>query len=96
MRATKINEEMKIAAVLALAKLAKEPVPDIVAAAYNDNDITFGREYLIPKALDPRLISCISAAVAKAAIESGVARKEITDWKAYMPSSRAAWAGTTS
>lgn len=75
---------MKIAAVLALAKLAKEPVPDIVAAAYNDNDITFGREYLIPKALDPRLISCISAAVAKAAIESGVARKEITDWKAYM------------
>ena len=83
-RATKINEEMKIAAVLALAKLAKEPVPDIVAAAYNDNDITFGREYLIPKALDPRLISCISAAVAKAAIESGVARKEITDWKAYM------------
>lgn len=84
MRATKINEEMKIAAVLALAKLAKEPVPDIVAAAYNDNDITFGREYLIPKALDPRLISCISAAVAKAAIESGVARKEITDWKAYM------------
>ena len=83
-RATKINEEMKIAAVLALAQLAKEPVPDNVAAAYNDNDITFGREYLIPKALDPRLISCISAAVAKAAIESGVARKEITDWKAYM------------
>ena len=82
-RATKINEEMKIAAVLALAKLAKEAVPDIVAAAYNDNSITFGRKYLIPKALDPRLISSISVAVAKAAIESGVARKTITDWKAY-------------
>ncbi|WP_300283743.1 NADP-dependent malic enzyme [uncultured Alistipes sp.] len=82
-RATKINEAMKIGAVLALAELAKQPVPDIVAAAYNDNDITFGRKYLIPKALDPRLISCISVAVAKAAIESGVARKTITDWKAY-------------
>ena len=82
-RATKINEEMKIAAVRALAALTKEPVPDIVAAAYNDNNISFGREYLIPKALDPRLISTISVAVAKAAIESGVARKTITDWKAY-------------
>ena len=64
-RATKINEEMKIAAVRALAALTKEPVPDIVAAAYNDNNISFGREYLIPKALDPRLISTISVAVAK-------------------------------
>jgi len=82
-RATKINEAMKIGAVLALAELAKQPVPDIVAAAYNDNDITFGRKYLIPKALDPRLISCISVAVAKAAIESGVARKTIADWDAY-------------
>ncbi len=82
-RATKINEEMKIAAIRALAALTKEPVPDIVAAAYNDNNITFGREYLIPKALDPRLITRISMAVAKAAIESGVARKTITDWDAY-------------
>ena len=82
-RATKINDEMKIAAVRALASLAKEPVPDIVATAYNDNDISFGRKYLIPKALDPRLITRISIAVAKAAIESGVARKVITDWDAY-------------
>lgn len=82
-RATKINEEMKIAAVRALADLAKEPIPDMVAAAYNNTKITFGKEYLIPKALDPRLITHISIAVAKAAIESGVARKEITDWEAY-------------
>ena len=82
-RATTINEEMKIAAVKALAALTKEPVPDIVAAAYNDNNISFGRDYLFPKALDPRLISTISVAVAKAAIDSGVARKTITDWKAY-------------
>ena len=82
-RASKINEQMKVAAVRALAALTKEPVPDIVAAAYNDNNIAFGRSYLIPKALDPRLISTISVAVAKAAIESGVARHEITDWKAY-------------
>ena len=82
-RATAINEEMKIAAVKALAALAKEPVPEIVAAAYNDNAIAFGREYLIPKALDPRLITQISIAVAKAAIDSGVARHVITDWDAY-------------
>ena len=82
-RATTINEEMKIAAVHALAKLTREPVPEIVADAYNDPSISFGREYLIPKPLDPRLISCISTAVAKAAIESGVARKVITDWEAY-------------
>ena len=82
-RATKINDAMKIAAVKALAALTKEPVPDIVAAAYNDNNISFGREYLIPKALDPRLITRISMAVAKAAIDSGVARRTITDWDAY-------------
>ena len=82
-RATKINEEMKIAAVQALAALAKEPIPDMVAAAYNNAKITFGREYLIPKALDPRLITCISMAVARAAIDSGVARRAITDWESY-------------
>ncbi|MCC8035797.1 MAG: NADP-dependent malic enzyme [Rikenellaceae bacterium] len=82
-RATKINEQMKIAAARALAELAKEPVPDIVAAAYGNKPITFGRDYLIPKPLDPRLISHISVAVAKAAIESGVARHKITDWEAY-------------
>ena len=82
-RATKINEEMKIAAVKALAALAKEPIPDIVATAYNNANIFFGREYLIPKPLDPRLITHISIAVAKAAIESGVARHIITDWESY-------------
>lgn len=82
-RATTINEEMKIAAVHALSALAKEPVPEIVAAAYNDSSITFGRGYLIPKPFDPRLISHVSSAVAKAAIESGVARNSITDWTEY-------------
>ncbi len=82
-RATKINEQMKVAAAKALAALAKEPVPDIVAAAYNNHHIIFGREYLIPKPLDPRLISHISTAVAKAAIESGVARRCINDWDNY-------------
>lgn len=82
-RATKINEEMKIAAARALAELAKEPVPEIVATAYNSSQLTFGKEYLIPKPLDPRLISRISVAVAKAAIESGVARKKIENWDAY-------------
>ena len=82
-RAKAINEAMKIAAVKALAELAKEPVPEIVSTAYNQNVISFGREYLIPKPLDPRLISTISTAVAKAAIESGVARKTIADWDAY-------------
>ncbi|MCC8019553.1 MAG: NADP-dependent malic enzyme [Rikenellaceae bacterium] len=85
-RATKINEEMKIAATRALAELAKEPVPDIVATAYGSTPIKFGRDYLIPKPLDPRLISSISVAVAKAAIESGVARHVITDWDAYRDS----------
>jgi malate dehydrogenase (oxaloacetate-decarboxylating)(NADP+) len=83
-RATTINEQMKIAAVHALAALTREPVPDIVASAYsNTGSISFGREYLIPKPLDPRLLVRISTAVAKAAIASGVARHEITDWDAY-------------
>jgi len=82
-RATGINEAMKVAAVKALAALAKEPVPDVVTIAYNNNKIVYGREYLIPKPFDPRLITAISAAVAKAAIESGVARKSIDDWDAY-------------
>lgn len=82
-RAKKINEEMKIAAVRALAELAKKPVPDIVATAYNNDNIAFGREYIIPKPFDPRLLSEVSIAVAKAAIDSGVARIEISDWDAY-------------
>ena len=76
-RATEINEEMKLAAVMALAQLAKEPVPDIVNKAYGNNTIIFGKEYLIPKPLDPRLITCISRAVATAAMTSGVARQPI-------------------
>jgi malate dehydrogenase (oxaloacetate-decarboxylating)(NADP+) len=82
-RATAINEEMKLAAVHALARLAKEPVPDIVSRAYDESKIIFGRDYLIPKPLDPRLITAISPAVARAAMQSGVARKKITDWDAY-------------
>lgn len=82
-RATKINEEMKIAAVHALAQLTKEPVPEIVNMAYNEKSLTFGPQYLIPKPLDPRLITTVSPAVAKAAMESGVARHPITDWEAY-------------
>ncbi|TVR73573.1 MAG: NADP-dependent malic enzyme [Marinilabiliales bacterium] len=82
-RASTINEEMKIAACNALATLAKELVPDDVNKAYGLENLTFGREYLIPKPLDPRLISRVSAAVARAAIDSGVARKKISDWKAY-------------
>src|SRR5690606_20561293 len=82
-RATAINEEMKLAAVKALSKLAKEPVPDMVNKAYGDDQIAFGRKYLIPKPLDPRLITTISPAVAKAAMESGVARQNITDWEQY-------------
>jgi len=82
-RATEINEEMKLAAVHALAVLAKEPVPDIVIKAYGADKIRFGREYLIPKPLDTRLITTISPAVAKAAIDSGIAKKPITDWLAY-------------
>ncbi|MDN4164692.1 NADP-dependent malic enzyme [Cytophagales bacterium LB-30] len=82
-RATAINEEMKLAAVKAIASLAKETVPDIVSKAYGQNTMTFGREYLIPKPLDPRLITTISPAVAKAAMDSGVARKKIIDWDQY-------------
>jgi malate dehydrogenase (oxaloacetate-decarboxylating)(NADP+) len=82
-RATQINEEMKLAAVRALANLAKQPVPEIVNLAYNEKNILFGREYIIPKPLDPRLITAVAPAVAKAAIESGVAQRKITNWDAY-------------
>ena len=82
-RATAINEAMKLAAVKALAALAKEPVPDVVLLAYNQPDMSFGKNYIIPKPLDPRLITTVSPAVAKAAMESGVAQVEITDWEAY-------------
>lgn len=78
-----INEEMKLAAVNAIANLAKQPVPDIVNDVYHVNDLTFGPKYFIPKPVDPRLITEVSAAVAKAAIDSGVARREIKDWDAY-------------
>ena len=80
---TSINEEMKLAAVHAIADLSKRPVPDVVNRAYQVNNLTFGPEYFIPKPVDPRLITEVSMAVAKAAIESGVARRPITDWKAY-------------
>ena len=82
-RATAINEEMKLAAVRAIASLAKQPVPDVVNNAYHVNNLTFGPDYFIPKPVDPRLITDVSMAVAKAAMESGVARKQITDWEAY-------------
>ena len=82
-RATKINEAMKVAAVEALAALAKEDVPETVNIAYKKQNLIFGREYLIPKPVDPRLITRVAPAVAKAAIESGVARKPITDWADY-------------
>ncbi|MDH5396907.1 MAG: NADP-dependent malic enzyme [Cyclobacteriaceae bacterium] len=82
-RATAINEEMKLAAVKALAALTKEPVSDFVLKAYGEKNIVFGRNYLIPKPMDPRLITSISPAVARAAMESGVARKQITDWEQY-------------
>ncbi|SDK62055.1 malate dehydrogenase (oxaloacetate-decarboxylating)(NADP+) [Catalinimonas alkaloidigena] len=81
--ATEINEEMKLAAVKALAELAKEVVPDQVNRAYEDNTLGFGRGYLIPKPLDPRLITTVAPAVARAAMETGVARRNITDWDAY-------------
>lgn len=82
-RATAINEEMKRAAVIAIAELAKEPVPEAVNLAYNCKNLKFGKDYIIPKPIDFRLITSVSPAVAKAAIESGVARKEIKDWEAY-------------
>ena len=82
-RATAINEDMKLAAVRAIAGLAKKPVPDIVNEAYHVNNLTFGPEYFIPKPVDPRLITEVSMAVAKAAMDSGVARKQISDWEGY-------------
>jgi malate dehydrogenase (oxaloacetate-decarboxylating)(NADP+) len=82
-RATQINEAMKIAAVRAIADLAKRPVPEAVNLAYNQKNITFGKDYIIPKPLDFRLITAVAPAVAKAAMESGIARYPITDWDAY-------------
>jgi malate dehydrogenase (oxaloacetate-decarboxylating)(NADP+) len=85
-RATVINEEMKIAAVKALAELAKEDVPETVSMAYKEKNIMFGRQYIIPKPLDPRLIARVAPAVAKAAIDTGVDRLKISDWNAYRES----------
>jgi malate dehydrogenase (oxaloacetate-decarboxylating)(NADP+) len=82
-RATAINEEMKVAAVTAIADMAKKTIPETVNLVYNTTTLKFGRDYIIPKPMDPRLITEVSAAVAKAAIDSGVARKLITDWDAY-------------
>ncbi len=81
--ASAINEEMKLAAVYAIAELAKKPVPDVVNEVYKVNNLTFGRDYYIPKPVDPRLITDVAIAVAKAAMESGVARSEITSWDEY-------------
>ncbi|MFC3810172.1 NADP-dependent malic enzyme [Lacihabitans lacunae] len=82
-RSSEINEEMKLAAVRALADLAKKPVPDIVNMAYGENNLTFGKTYIIPKPVDPRLLTTVAPAVAKAAMETGVAKYEIKDWDAY-------------
>jgi malate dehydrogenase (oxaloacetate-decarboxylating)(NADP+) len=82
-RATQINEAMKLAAVKALAELAKSPVPDIVNIAYNEKNLSFGPAYIIPKPLDPRLLTTVAPAVAKAAIESGVAQTKISNWDTY-------------
>lgn len=82
-RATCINEEMKLAAALAIAALAKESVPDYVNLAYGSKNLSFGTDYIIPKPIDNRLISTVSSAVAKAAIDSGVAKSKISDWEAY-------------
>ncbi|MCA6450139.1 MAG: NADP-dependent malic enzyme [Chitinophagaceae bacterium] len=82
-RARQINEAMKLAAVRALADLAKSPVPDIVNMAYNQHNMSFGPEYIIPKPLDPRLLATVAPAVAKAAVETGVAQKDIPNWEAY-------------
>jgi malate dehydrogenase (oxaloacetate-decarboxylating)(NADP+) len=82
-RSTGINEEMKVAAVRAIAELAKKPVPEVVTAAYNTSNLSFGRQYIIPKPLDPRLLITVAPAVAKAAMESGIARKPISDWDKY-------------
>ena len=83
-RATEINEEMKLAAVKALAELAKKPVPDIVNMAYGNANLKFGREYIIPKPVDPRLITTVAPAVARAAMESGIAQHPITNWENYI------------
>ncbi|MDR1091747.1 MAG: NADP-dependent malic enzyme [Prevotella sp.] len=82
-RATSINEEMKLAASRAIADLAKELVPDVINTAYEIKRLSFGRDYIIPKPLDPRLLTAVSVAVAKAAVETGVARTTIDDWEAY-------------
>jgi malate dehydrogenase (oxaloacetate-decarboxylating)(NADP+) len=82
-RASQINEEMKMAAALALANLAKLPVPAIVSSAYDGRHFEFGREYIIPTPFDPRLITEVPIAVAKAAIASGIAKKNISDWEEY-------------
>ncbi len=87
-RSTTINEEMKVAAVQAIAKLAKAPVPEIVTSAYETKQMSFGRNYIIPKPLDPRLLITVAPAVAKAAMESGVARKPIENWDEYADSLR--------
>jgi Malic enzyme len=81
--ASGINEEMKVAAVLAIAELAKKPVPEVVTAAYNTKHLSFGRQYIIPKPLDPRLLLTVAPAVAKAAMATGIARRPITDWDKY-------------
>lgn len=81
--ATTINEEMKLSAVKAIAALTKEPVPSVVNAAYGMSNLHFGRDYILPKPLDPRLITCVAPAVARGAMESGVATRPITDWEAY-------------
>lgn len=83
-RATQINEAMKLAAVKALAELAKTPVPDLVNMAYNEKNISFGQNYIIPKPIDQRLLATVAPAVAKAAMESGVAQQAINDWEAYI------------
>jgi len=82
-QATEINEEMKLAAVKAIAGLTREPVPDLGNIAYNCTNLSFGNDYIIPKALDPRLLTTVAPAVAKAAIDSGVAQKHINDWDQY-------------
>lgn len=82
-RASAINDAMKLAAVRAIAELAKENVPDEVSEAYGNQSFVFGKELIIPKPLDPRLITYVAPAVAKAAMESGVAQKAITDWEGY-------------
>ncbi|NBA76671.1 NADP-dependent malic enzyme [Emticicia sp. ODNR4P] len=82
-RSKVINEEMKLAAVRALADLAKKPVPDVVNMAYGKDNIVFGREYIIPKPVDPRLLTTVAPAVAKAAMDTGVAKSPISDWEAY-------------